>query len=246
MLTHIDIEGFRSFRHVDLDLPGLTVLIGPNGSGKSNLLDVFVLMAEAAAGRLTDGIARRGGINSLLFRGGEDKICFGFDFAPEEDFVSEKFPVHYKLHLRPISDLPRVLFEQVSISPVPPQTNPIFLVHRDSPLPVARFRRFGTSQWHDFDLQTQLKQGEDKEIESPSELAIFQVKDQTYYPTPYKLLRHLENWTFYAPIRVDTNAPVRSPQLARPGLRLFSDGSKSLVKNKVYNFSILHYGMTLF
>lgn len=41
MLTHIEIEGFRGLHHIELDLPGLTILIGPNASGKSNLLDVF-------------------------------------------------------------------------------------------------------------------------------------------------------------------------------------------------------------
>jgi len=78
MLTHIAIEGFRSFRDIKLDLSGLTVLIGPNGSGKSNFLDLFALMASAAVGRLSDGIAKRGGINTLLFRG-HDKIFLSFE-----------------------------------------------------------------------------------------------------------------------------------------------------------------------
>jgi len=223
MLTHIEIEGFRSFRDTRLDLSGLTVLIGPNGSGKSNFLDVFALMASSSAGRLSDGIAKRGGINTLLFRG-HDKIFLSFEFAPERDFLNEKGPLNYKLHLRPVGALPLIWFEQVSISPIPPQTNPLVLMHRDRPKPTALFRRFGTEQAQDFDLQAQLKQAEVKEIESESELAIFQVKDQTTHPTPYKLLRHLENWTFYSPIRVDPEAPVRSPQLARAGLRLFPDG----------------------
>jgi len=68
MLTHIEIEGFRSLRHVDLDLPGLTVLIGANNSGKSNLLDVFSLMSESAAGQLREGMDRRGGFFKLFFR----------------------------------------------------------------------------------------------------------------------------------------------------------------------------------
>src|SRR4030067_460551 len=100
MLTRIELEGFRSLRHVELDLPGLTVLIGPNGSGKSNLLDVFALMAEAATGQLSEGIAKRGGNSALLFRGGEGKIFFGFEFAPVGEFRGEAAPVSYKLQLR--------------------------------------------------------------------------------------------------------------------------------------------------
>lgn len=74
-------------------------------------------------------------------------------------------------------------------------------------------------------LVTGEKEEINKEIESQSELAIFQVKDQTAYPTPYKLLRQFENWTFYRPLRVGPDAPIRSPQTIRPGVRLFPDGS---------------------
>jgi len=77
-------------------LTGLTVLIGPNGSGKSNFLDVFALLASSSVGRLSDGIAKRGGINTLLFRG-HDKIFLSFEFAPEGDFLNEKGPLNYKL-----------------------------------------------------------------------------------------------------------------------------------------------------
>jgi predicted ATPase len=168
MLTHIEIEGFRSFRDTRLDLSGLTVLIGPNGSGKSNFLDVFALMASSSVGRLGDSIAKRGGINTLLFRG-HDKIFLSFKFAPEGDFLSEKAPVNYKLHLRPVGTLPLIWFEQVSINPIPPQTNSLVLMHRDRPKPMALFRRFGTEQWQDFDLQAQLKQAEVKKLNrSPS------------------------------------------------------------------------------
>jgi predicted ATPase len=203
------------------------VLIGPNGSGKSNLLDVFALMAEAAVGRLSDGIAKRGGINTLLFRGGGDKIVFDFEFAPEGDFSNEGIPINYELQIQPVGAIPFVQFEQVSKVPIPPHINPFYLMHGDFHKSLTMFRRHKIGQLQELDLQLdeQLKLAEGKELESPIELAIFQVKDQTSYPTPYKLLRHLENWTFYSPIRVDPETPVRSPQLARSGLRLFPDGS---------------------
>lgn len=236
MLTHIEVQGFRSLHHIELDMPGLTVLIGPNGSGKSNLLDTIALMSEAAAGQLSEGIARRGGIGALLFKGGADKMFFGFDFAPTGEFQNEGAPVHYKLQLRPVGALPFVWFEQVSKGPVWPHNNPLILMHRHSQNPATMFRSLTTGQREDLalqeqlqredlDLQKQLQEGEDKKIDSQSELAVFQVKDQSAYPTPYKLLREFEGWAFYRPIRVDPEAPVRSPQLTRSGLRLFPDGS---------------------
>jgi predicted ATPase len=228
MLTHIEIEGFRSLRHVELDLPGLTVLIGPNGSGKSNFLDVFALMAEAAVGRFSAGIMKRSGFNTLLFRGGEDNICFDFEFAPEGDFSNEGASINYKLKMEHMGMLPFIWFEQVSRQPIPPRINPLYLMNRNVPnSQIAKFRSYWTSQPQepDVNLEEQLQLADSKEIELPRELAIFQVKDQTSYPTPYKLLRYLQNWIFYSPIRVDPEAPVRSPQLARSGLRLFPDGS---------------------
>lgn len=225
MLTRIEIEGFRSLQHVELDLPSLVVLIGPNGSGKSNLLDVFALMAEAATGQLSEGIAKRGGISTLLYRGGEGKIFFGFEFAPEGEFRAEAAPVNYKLQLRAVGALPFVWFEQVSKDPIPPHTNPLYLMHRDKDSPTTMFRSVVTREKEELNLQEQLARAQGKEIESQSELAIFQVKDQTSYPTPYKLLRQFENWIFYRPIRVGPDAPVRSPQITRSGARLLPDGS---------------------
>jgi predicted ATPase len=227
MLTHIKIEGFRSLRHVELDLPGLTVLIGPNGSGKSNFLDVFALMAEAAVGRLSAGIMKRGGFNALLFRGGDDKILLGFEFAPSGDFSNEVSSIEYELKMEHMGELPFLWFEQVSRKPITPLANPLYLMYRNIPNSrTVKFRKHGISpsQEPDLDLKEQLQLADSKEIEWPFELAIFQVKDQTFYPIPYKLLRHLENWTFYSPLRVEPEAPIRSPQLARSGLRLFPDG----------------------
>ncbi len=74
MFDHIKIEGFRSFKRVELDLPQLSVLIGPNGGGKSNLLDLLMLMTEAGNGHLAVGLNKRGGFRN---------IAFGFDTSQE-------------------------------------------------------------------------------------------------------------------------------------------------------------------
>jgi len=68
-------------------------------------------------------------------------------------------------------------------------------------------------------------QDEEKALESVSELAIFQVKDQDKYPTPYKLLRLLQEWTLYRDIEVGSDAPVRQPSLLRPTVRLAPNGA---------------------
>lgn len=212
MFEHIEIEGFRSFRHVELDIPSLAVLIGPNGSGKSNFLDLLSLMAEAAHGGLAEGVASRGGFDNLAFKGDPGDIFLGLRFQATGVFEEERDNVTFKLKLKKVGPNPRVWFEQVFKDPHPPHMTPLYLMHRDRD--GCMFRS----------IETGMKE-ELKALESDSELAIFQVKDQKKYPTPHKLLRLLQDWTLYRDINVDANAPVRQPSLLRATLRLGPNGA---------------------
>jgi predicted ATPase len=51
VLRRIDIKGFKSLAHVELELPQLAVLFGPNAAGKSNLLDAIQMLARAGTQR---------------------------------------------------------------------------------------------------------------------------------------------------------------------------------------------------
>ena len=63
MIKSIEIEGFRSLRHVRLDLRPLNVLIGPNQSGKTNILDALDFLAQAVQGQLSPALYHsRGGL----------------------------------------------------------------------------------------------------------------------------------------------------------------------------------------
>lgn len=46
MIKRIKIEGYKSFRSLDLKLRPLTVIFGPNASGKSNFLDAVYLLSR--------------------------------------------------------------------------------------------------------------------------------------------------------------------------------------------------------
>jgi predicted ATPase len=48
MITHIEIDGFKSFRDFAVDLRPFQVFIGPNSAGKSNLFDAIVLLSHLA------------------------------------------------------------------------------------------------------------------------------------------------------------------------------------------------------
>lgn len=72
-ITKVSIEGFRSLKSVQgLELRDLNVLIGPNGSGKSNLIGFFQMLGFALTGSIQLFISKRGGGDSLLFRGSKE------------------------------------------------------------------------------------------------------------------------------------------------------------------------------
>jgi predicted ATPase len=212
MFDHIKIERFRSLRRIDLESVPLTVLIGPNGSGKSNFLDMFSLLAEASQGHLGEGIARRGGFDDIVFKGtpGGD-IFVELGFPSRGAFREERTPVTFKLLLRKVGSNPRIWFEQISKG-----SPPLFLMHRDQD--GCMFRSIKTG------MREELEE-EGKALESDSELAIFQVRDQDKYPTPYKVLRQLQEWKLYKDIDVGPEAPIRQPTLIRSATVLAENGS---------------------
>lgn len=48
MITHIEIDGFKSFQRFKVELAPFQVIVGENGSGKSNLFDALHLLSRLA------------------------------------------------------------------------------------------------------------------------------------------------------------------------------------------------------
>jgi predicted ATPase len=65
-LRRVRIEGFRSFREIDLELKDLNLLVGANGSGKSNFVGFFNMLSFMLAGSLQTYVGRKGGGTSIL------------------------------------------------------------------------------------------------------------------------------------------------------------------------------------
>jgi predicted ATPase len=277
MFDRLIIQRFRSLAKVDCKLAPLSVFIGPNGSGKSNLLDLLSLLAESANGRLSEGVARRGGFDEILHRGSHGDLAIEMHFQPTHPFAVEKYPVVFKVQLRKSGSNPHVWFEQVSKDG--PNSPPLILMKRDKGGCIFRSVTTGVLEkigekdkvsehdsadpharnpWESKGLfgitadgrlvsgssteeerkvlesqnpwlkvlQSALSSGEERKIlESDSELAIFQVKDQGKYPTPYKILRELQEWRLYRDIDVGPEAPIRQPALIRPSMVLSKNGS---------------------
>jgi predicted ATPase len=65
--TRIELENWRNFARVQVDLQRRVFLVGPNASGKSNFLDVFRFLHDivSVGGGFQEAVRRRGGVSSL-------------------------------------------------------------------------------------------------------------------------------------------------------------------------------------
>lgn len=81
----VSIEGFLSFKKLELELRGLNVLIGANGSGKSNFLEFFNMLRYlfwGQTGELPRYVAQNGFADSIFHYGREttQEIACSLDF----------------------------------------------------------------------------------------------------------------------------------------------------------------------
>lgn len=68
MLTRIEIDGFKSFAKLQLDLQPFTVIAGANASGKSNFFDALRLLSMLATEDISGALRGMRGEPSELFR----------------------------------------------------------------------------------------------------------------------------------------------------------------------------------
>ena len=102
MITRLHVKNFKSLRDVDVELAPINVLVGPNMSGKSNILDVFgflhqVFFPQPGTQGISFALAQRGGVNEVLWKGGEDKLISIILEGSDETSSSAKFK--YELEL---------------------------------------------------------------------------------------------------------------------------------------------------
>ena len=230
MIKEIEIENYRSFEKVSVELKNLNVLIGPNGCGKSNFLEIFNLFNSASEGQLAEKFIDWGGYNQVVTQGESSrKVFFRFEFTSDPPFREEGIGINYKVQFAGSreSSYPIIIYENLSYPKR--QDTPFFVLHRD--IGKIYLHNLITGK-NDF-LQDLLDEYADsqglssEEIYSKineSELIISQVGLQNYYPTPAKLTNLMRDWKYYQPIQVDSNSPVRRSQLVRSDWALFSNG----------------------
>ena len=68
-MNRIEIEGYKSFKKIDVPLNPINILIGSNGSGKSNFLSFFEMLNRMYERKLSPYVALNGGTARFLHKG---------------------------------------------------------------------------------------------------------------------------------------------------------------------------------
>ena len=214
MFDYIKIEGFRSFKKVELEMPSLAVLIGPNGGGKSNLLDLLKLMAEAGRGELasastgavvfaislSDSTLPKKFALSSASGNYRSSLPLPPNFQVLEPSRNTRYDIKFNVSLRGSGDNFRVWEEKLRVESPDDASFSLGIVDREAATTAFRW-----------------SSGADPQIVErksvvDTELAIFQVRDPNKYAVPYAVLQNLQEWTFVPRYRRGTpssSAPAR-------------------------------------
>jgi len=111
MIKRIKIEGYKSFKSLDLKLSPISVIFGPNASGKSNLLDAIQLLSRMATCKtLGEAFEGHRGFPLESFYYGD----VGFEEMLKKDKLKMSFEVDLELSERIIEELKK------APTPLPP------------------------------------------------------------------------------------------------------------------------------
>jgi predicted ATPase len=203
-MTHFEklhIDGFRRLYEIDLKLKPLNVVIGANGSGKTSLLDVFLLLAASASGKLKETMSDLGGIGAnitnLMAARGENERFVSFDL---EMGVSGYKPIEYGLAIVPVGVGYRISGERLN-QWRDNKSEPFTHIHANDGF-VRYFepktkKGFVRPNW-DYDQ---------------AESALSQVPKMFQEPEEFR--NRLASSTHYHVLDVSSRAPIRLPQQMR-------------------------------
>lgn len=98
-LVSVELSGWKSIKHAQIEFGALNVLIGANGSGKTNLLSFFKFLHDILGQQLQKSVIQSGGADSLLHYGAKHTQSIEADLRFGAD--GREFGYHFRLSHAP-------------------------------------------------------------------------------------------------------------------------------------------------
>jgi predicted ATPase len=196
VFERIHIQGFRRLHDTEIRMRPLAVMIGANGSGKTSFLEAWSLAAALANGHLADRISDLGGIVDLLTRDAPGALVMNLDMS-----VPSYPPIEYHVRLESEGQTYQIAEEELKQHRRGRDVTPF--KHIDSHRQDVRY----------FDIETGnlLRPNWDHR---PFETSLAQVPKMFKEPEAFR--QRLASSTYYGPLNVAPQAPVRLPQKMHP------------------------------
>ena len=226
VITTLAVANYRSLRNIVAPLGALNLVSGENGSGKSSLYRALRLLADTAQGGVVASIAREGGLHSTLWAGPERISRAMRKGVHPVQGGSRREPVNLRLgfasdelsycidmglptpHRSAFAFDPEIKRECIWAGP---KFRPAaLLVDRRGPAVSVRNAdgdwSVASSKMPTFDSM------------------LARLADPQRAPEVLTVRETIRAWRFYDHFRVDTEAPIRSPQLGTRTPTLANDG----------------------
>ena len=202
MLTALAIENYRSIRSMVLGLGPLTVVTGANGSGKSSVYRALRLLAAVARDGAAAGLAREGGMPSVLTATPRSKgpVSLRLGFASDDFGYAIDLGLPQTVGPTMFQLDPEVKAEAVWAGALLKPSTALVERHHGA----VRIRD-EDGAWHAHERGVQ-----------PYDSMLSQLADPRLTPELLSLRDRLRAWRFYDHLRTDADAPARA---AQPGSR---------------------------
>jgi predicted ATPase len=215
----LDVDGFRSLRHIANWQPGaLNVLIGPNGTGKSNVLRVLELAAESAQGHLGRYIQTNGGMEPLVWDGSAEAIRFRAKCSPADQTRDKtRDSLTYELKLERIGKTGEYRIDYELLA------NYLKVEQGIEREPMKFLERQGLRA-RVFDMQNRMLTAPEENV-PPGETLLSLAADpftQNRLIPPFRA--QLAAWSIYHDFHTDRDAAIRQPAVTKFDKRVSHDG----------------------
>jgi predicted ATPase len=217
-IIKLEVNGFRSLKSQTWHPGDLNVIIGPNASGKSNLLRVLEMLSAAAKGALGRYVQHEGGMEPLVWDGCAKRILIRAKMTPlppYTDPVTDALTYAIKLGRLGKSSSYRIdheilgNFSQVETGRA---KEPFKLIERDSQH-AAVFSM--NSQRFEAPAET-VSQEEALLAVAGGPFAANKIADE--------FRKELAAWEIHQDFQTNSQAPVRTAQVARAETQVSADG----------------------